>query len=137
MVMNEHTENAARSALEDRSRALFRESVDGLDMRVRSRLTQARNAALDAAAAPSRPWFFRIPVWTPAGGVTAAALLGLALWFGIPGNHGGTASDQPNLEDLDMVAASDGSNGDAMEMMQDDLEFYDYADKAATSEPAA
>jgi hypothetical protein len=139
--MTEHTQEAVRSALEDRSRALFHESVDGLDLRVRSRLTQARHAALDAAAAASRrPWFSRMPLWTPAAGVAAAALLGAALWLGLPGGHGGhgiTADNQSSLEDLDIVASSDESSGDAIEMLQNDLDFYDFADKAANSGPAA
>ena len=112
--MNEHTQDAARSALELRSRELFEGSVEGLDMRVRSRLTQARHAA------------------------TAAVLLGTALWFGSPaGNHAMTAADQSSLEDLDMVASTDEGSGDAMEMLQNDLDFYDFADKAANSGPAA
>ncbi|HEY3656828.1 MAG TPA: hypothetical protein VGL34_17800 [Steroidobacteraceae bacterium] len=139
--MTEHTQEAMRSALEDRSRALFHESVDGLDLRVRSRLTQARHAALDAAAAASRrPWFFRMPLWTPAAGVAAAALLGAALWLGLPGGHGGhgiTADNQSSLEDLDIVASSDEGSGDAIEMLQNDLDFYDFADKATNSGPAA
>jgi negative regulator of sigma E activity len=137
--MNEQTRETAQSAFELRSRELFQGSVDGLDMRVRSRLTQARHAALDAAAAARRrPWFFQIRVWTPAAGVTAAALLGAALWLGSPmGNHAMTAGEQPSLEDLDMVASSDEGSGDAMEMLQNDLDFYDFADKAANSGPAA
>jgi len=140
--MNEHTQEAARSALEERSRALFHDSVETLDMRMLSRLTQARHAALGAAAAANRrPWFFRMQIWTPAAGVTAAALLGAALWLGLPaGNHGVTAADQPGLEDLDIVASSDEDEahaGDAMEMLQNDLEFYDFADKAANPGPAA
>jgi hypothetical protein len=76
-------------------------------------------------------------VWTPAAGVTAAALLGATLWFGMPhANHGAISADQPNLEDLDMVASSDEGSGDAMEMLQNDLDFYDFADKAA-SDPSA
>lgn len=124
--------------LEERSRALFRHSVEGLDMRVRSRLTQARYAALDAAAvAARRPWFLRARVWTPAAGVTAAALLAAALWFGVPTNHPHASADnQLNLEDLDMVATSDGT-GDSIEMLQNDLDFYDFADKAAATGPAA
>ena len=35
-------------AFETRSRALFQDSVDELDMRIRSRLTQARSLALDS-----------------------------------------------------------------------------------------
>jgi negative regulator of sigma E activity len=128
MVMNE---------FEDRSRALFLESVEGLDMRVRSRLTQARHVALEAAAG-RRPWFLRMSLWTPAAGVSAALVLGVALWLGAPlGHQNMTAADTSlNLEDLDMVAASDGSS-DAMDMLQDDLDFYDFADKAANSGPAA
>ncbi len=78
VVMNERL----RDPFEERSLALFNDSVESLDMRLRSRLTQARHAAL--AAAVRRPWFLRIGVLTPAAGVTAAALLGAVLWFGSP-----------------------------------------------------
>jgi hypothetical protein len=124
--------------LETRSRALFLNSVEGVDMRMRSRLTQARHAALDAAVASSgRPWLLR-SVWTPAVGVTAAAVLGVALLLGSPFGHHvlSPTSAEPNLEDLDMVASGDGS-GDALDMLQEDLDFYDFADKAANSGPAA
>ena len=125
-------------AFEMRSRALFRDSVDGLDMRIRSRLTQARNAAL-AAAQRGRPWFLDWKIWTPAAGVTAAAILGVSLWIGTPiGHHSATMADsQSNFEDLDLVASTDEGSGDAMDMLQDDIEFYDFADKAANSGPAA
>jgi hypothetical protein len=121
--------------LEERSRTLFHDSVEGLDMRIRSRLTQARSAAIEAAA--RRPWFVRLGAWTPAG-VTAAALLGAVLWLGSPmGHHVATTADtQLNLEDLDLVASSDEGSADAMEMLQDDIDFYDFADKAANAESA-
>ncbi len=134
--MNEQS----RNSLEDRSRALFDESVEGLDMRMRSRLTQARHAAIEAASARrSRPWFLRVAPWTPAAGVTVAAVLGVALWFGSPlGHHAVSANDTPsNFEDLDIVASSDDGPGDAMEMLQDDIDFYDWADKAGNPGPAA
>jgi hypothetical protein len=122
--------------LEERSRALFQDSVEGLDMRIRSRLTQARSTAIEAAA--RRPWFVRFGAWTPAAGVTAAALLGAVLWLGSPmGHHVATTADtQLNLEDLDLVASSDEGSADAMEMLQDEIDFYDFADKAANSESA-
>jgi hypothetical protein len=128
-----------RDSFEERSRTLFQDSVDGLDFAVRSRLTQARHAALEAARTSRRPWLFRFGMWTPAAGVTAAAVLGMALWFGAPlSHHAMTAADgQSNLEDLEIVASSDEGNGDAMEMLQDDIDFYDFADKAGGSEPAA
>jgi hypothetical protein len=119
---------------EERSRALFQDSVDGLDMRIRSRLTQARSAAIEAAA--RRPWYVRAGAWTPAAGVTAAALLGAVLWLGSPLGHHATVADQMNLEDLDLVASSEEGSADAMEMLQDDIDFYDFADKAANSESA-
>jgi hypothetical protein len=71
--------------------------------------------------------------------VTAAAVLGAFLWLGSPmGQHAVTVADgQPNLEDLDIVAASDEGSGDTLDMLQDDIEFYDWADKAANAGPAA
>ncbi len=137
--MNEHSRDAAQSAIERRSRELFRAHVDGLDMPMRSRLARARHAALDAAAASrGRPWFLQRRVWTPAAGVAAAALLGVALWLGSPADRVVTAADSPpSLEDLDMVASSDEGSGDAMEMLQNDLDFYDFADKAAAPGPTA
>jgi hypothetical protein len=126
-------------ALEMRSRALFQDSVDGLDMRIRSRLTQARSAALEAAQPNRRPWLFGWKMWAPAAGVTAAAILGLGLWIGSPIGHqaASLANVQSGLEDLDLVAATDEGSADAMEMLQDDIDFYDFADKAANSGPAA
>ena len=123
--------------LEERSRALFNDSVDGMDFALRSRLTQARNAAIEAASS-KRPWYTRIAVLAPAG-VTAAAVLGAALWLGSPlGQHAVTVTDgQSNLEDLELVASSDEGAGDALDMLQDDIEFYDWADRSANSGAAA
>jgi hypothetical protein len=125
-------EDKSRESFEERSRALFQDSVEGLDFALRSRLTQARHAAVGAASIRRRPWFFRIGVWTPTAGVTAAAILGVFLWVGSPlGQHAVTVPDgQPNLEDLDIVASSEGS-ADGMDMLQDDVDFYDWANKAA------
>src|ERR1700734_3974347 len=122
---------------ETRSRALFQDSVDGLDMRIRSRLTRARSMALEAAAENRRPWLFGWKMWAPAAGVTAAAILGLGLWIGSPIGHQAATLAESNIEDLDLVAATDEGSSDAMEMLQDDIDFYDFADKAANSGPAA
>jgi len=136
--MNEYS----RGSIEERSRQLFDASVDGLDMRVRSRLNQARHAALDAARS-KRSGFFSVPAWTSAAGVTAAGILGAVMWFGSPMMHQLSAShpapvaaDAQNLEDLDIVATSDGSSGDAIDMLQDDIDFYQWAaDKTANADP--
>jgi negative regulator of sigma E activity len=137
--MSEETLDTRQRALEERSRALFQESVDRIDMRTRSRLTQARYAALKAAERADHRWFLRMPVWTSAAGVTAAAVLGVALWLGGPSaQHGAVSADnQTTFEDLDIVSSGDGSSVDNVEMLQDDLDFYAWADKAAGSEPSA
>jgi hypothetical protein len=124
-------------AFETRSRALFQDSVDGLDMRIRSRLTQARSAALEAAQQRRRPWLFGWKMWAPAAGMTAAAILGVGLWIGSPIGHQAATLAESNLEDLDLVAATDEGSADAVEMLQDDIDFYEFADKAANSGPAA
>ena len=125
----------SQQSLEQRSRALFESSVEQVDMRVRSRLTQARHAALEAAS--SRPARLRVSWWTPAAGLTAAAVLGVAIWMGSPSaQHPVPLADAQSIEDLDLLAFSEGSS-DAIDMLQDDVDFYDFADKAAESEPAA
>lgn len=132
--MNERKPLPPERSIEDRSRALFNDSVEGLDFAVRSRLTQARHAAIEAATASDRRrWFSRAGLLAPAG-VTAAAVIGAVLWLGSPlGHHAATVADgQPNLEDLEIVASSD-EGGDAMDMLQDDIDFYGWADKAANA----
>jgi len=136
--MNEQLPVQPLDPFEARSRALFHESVDGLDYALRSRLTQARNAALEAAAARRPSWFFsRAGVLAPAG-VAAAAVLGAFLWLGSPlTQHAVRVSDGSNLEDLELVASADEGSGDALDMLQDDIEFYDWAERAANSGPPA
>ena len=131
--MQDETQQPGESGLEKRSRALFQDSIDGMDFATRSRLT---------AGARSRSRFLGMPLWKPAASVAAAALLGVALWFGplsgnLSGNHGVASAAPTNLEDLDIVASSDANSGDAIEMLQDDIDFYDFADKAASAGPAA
>jgi hypothetical protein len=134
--MGEETSELRQGRLEERSRELFQESVQGLDMRVRSRLTQARHAALEAAqGSRSKTWFLRMPVLTSAAGA-AMAVLGVALWFGGPMSHhsGAVLADQSALEDLELVSSSEDNN---VEMLQDDLDFYAWADKTEGAEPTA
>jgi hypothetical protein len=136
--MNEEVLQAGQRALEERSRALFHESVESVDMRTRSRLNQARQAAVAAVDGERRrAWLLRMPVLTSAGGFAAAAVLGVALWFGGPLSQHPAAPTESTFEDLDLVASTDEGAGDAVEMLQDDVDFYDWAEKAAGNEPAA
>jgi negative regulator of sigma E activity len=136
--MSEKDSGLQLMALEERSRALFLDSVERIDMRTRSRLTQARHAALEAAErARPRAWFMRMPVLTSAATVAAAMVLGVSLWVHAPAvHHGAAPADTANFEDLEIVAASDNSQ-DNVEMLQDDLDFYAWAEKTAGGEPAA
>ena len=131
-------DDKTQQAFEARSRALFERSVDDLDMRVRSRLTQARHAALAASAPRTR--LVRRAWWMPAAGMAAAAVLGVSLWMGTPVLHHGVSlvDAQNTFEDLDIVASADDGSGDALDMLQeDDVDFYDFADKAAGADSAA
>jgi len=136
--MSEDNSATQLTALEERSRALFQDSVERIDMRTRSRLTRARHAALEAAErGRPRAWFMRMPVLTSAAGVAAAAVLGVSLWVHVPAvHHGAPPADASNFEDLDIVAASDNAQ-DNVEMLQDDLDFYAWAEKTEGAEPAA
>ena len=107
-------------------------------MRIRSRLTQARNAAIEAAAAPAA-----LVIWledVDAGGRRhRRGHVGRCPVdrFAARPSCDNSADGQSNFEDLDLVASSDEGSADAMEMLQDDIDFYDFADKAANSGPAA
>jgi hypothetical protein len=99
--------------LERKAQALFEDSVERLDARTRSKLTQARNRALDEVkqGAARRRW-----VWAPAGGFALAAVIavGVVLW---PGR-----GPQPDaaVEDLEIAADSD---------LLKDVEFYAWLDE--------
>lgn len=99
--------------LERKARELFDESVERLDARTRSKLTQARNRALDEVkqGAPRRRW-----IWAPAGGVALAAIVAVTMWSG--SLRSGGEPDALALEDIDIVADSEN-----LEMLED-VEFY-------------
>jgi hypothetical protein len=110
---------ASESGVERRSKELFDESVDRLDAHTRSKLTQARQAALDELRLHrGRAWLTH-----PLGGLTAAALVAVAvlMWPVALRNPAGPAVVP--LDDLEIVA-----NGDDIEMLQD-VEFYAWLDE--------
>ena len=94
----------------------------------RSRLNQARQAALEAAARP-RARFLGLPLAPSAAGLCAAALLGVAVWIGVPSAFRPIAAGDAaaSFEDLDIIASTEESSGDTLEMLQDDADFYDWA----------
>lgn len=107
------------SELERRAKALFDRSVASLDTQTRTKLAQARAAALNSVAPSSSRRTWR--VWAPVAGVAAAAIAAVAVLLD-------TETQQPQdgsaLEDLDLLAQDD------PDMLQD-VEFYAWLDQQA------
>jgi hypothetical protein len=95
---------------ERRSRVVLEESLQRIDGRVRSRLNQARHAAVEAAAARRRPLFSRLFTLVPTAGAAAAALMvAMVFWHG--GGSGRLIEPPAHVDpaqDLDLLADSDG-----------------------------
>ena len=118
---------------EQHTRALLEESVSRIDGRIRSRLNQARHAAVEEAS--RRPSFWsRIPLMPAASAMAAAALIAFVLW---PHSHQGDSIVTENghtAEDLELLADSD-----ALDLVSDESDggaFYEWAaDQAESNEP--
>ena len=106
---------------ETRSRALLRTSADGLDAGARSRLSQARAAAVEAAGQPRGLNSFRF--LAPAGAI-AAALVMTVVFFGRPGTQP-QVNGEPTAAFYDLELLAD---ADAFELSQEaDLDFIEWA----------
>ena len=118
------------SGFEKRTRAVLEESVMRIDGRIRSRLNQARHAAVAELERPARTPFWRSFALAPAAGVVAAVVLAVVLWAPRPGQilPGGEVGSSA-VEDLDLVA--DGETFDLIE--QGDGGFYEWAVAQADS----
>jgi hypothetical protein len=123
------------SEFERRARLMLEESVTRIDGRVRSRLTQARHAALEAATARRRPLFARLFTLVPTAGAAAAALMvAMVLWHG-GGRQAGveTPPGVPPTQDLDLLADSDG-----LDLVEDGGDgsgsFYEWAAEQTQTE---
>lgn len=116
------TENNDR--FESRVRAVFDEGVERIDGSMRSRLTQARFAAV---AELGKPALWRSG-WVPAGAVTAVAVLALGLWLQ-PGGVGETPPATPMAaaltDDFELLVV-----GEDLDLLGEDLEFYAWAAQA-------
>ncbi|HZF26991.1 MAG TPA: hypothetical protein VEZ88_12070 [Steroidobacteraceae bacterium] len=113
-------DNNEPDAFEERARELLEESANRLDGSVRSRLTQARFAAVEEARRARHSFAWR--AWIPAGALAAAAVLAVVLWNGQTFAPGA----QNSLDDLELVA--DGENFELLE----NLDFYEWV---ATVDP--
>jgi hypothetical protein len=104
-------------SFEKRTQEVLEESAGRLDARTRSRLTQARHAALAELENPARNWWRS---YVPAGAAAAVAVLAVVIWTG-PLEKTPTASP---VEDMELL-----SDADAPDFVDDgeDLEFYEWA----------
>jgi hypothetical protein len=109
---------------ERHAREVLGESVTRVNARVRSRLNQARQAALaEIEARPRSAW--RLPTLMPAAGAAAAAAVVAVVLItrtggehALPGSEGGQA-----YEDIEMLSDNEG-----LEMIQNfDGSFYEWA----------
>jgi anti-sigma-K factor RskA len=116
-------ENQELDDFEKRTRALLEESVTRIDGRIRSRLNQARHAALAELERPRKP-FWRSFALAPAAGVLAVVVLAVVLWVPRPGQLLPVTEVASNaVEDLDLMA--DGETFDLIQ--QGDGGFYEWA----------
>lgn len=115
----------ADAAFERRARELLNSSIDSLDGRTRSRLTQARFAALGELGKRPGLSHFRVPGrWLPAGALAAAAVLAFAVFLARPtGAPTAALAEVSSPEDAEILAAND-----EPELYQDDADFYEWAD---------
>jgi len=128
--------NDAMSEFEKRTRELLEDSVQHVDGRIRSRLNQARHAAVEQVSR-SRPLWRRFTLVPAAGAVAAALLVALVFW---PHSHTGTsltteAGARAGVEDLDLLADSD-----ALDLVSDGMDtgqFYEWAVDQADSNEAS
>jgi hypothetical protein len=123
------TENETLTNFERNARTVLEASVARIDAHTRSRLTQARHAALAAAAERRRPWWRSLTLMPAAGALAAALLVAVVLWHREP--RSGPAPDEARaaaVEDMDLLADSD-----ALDLIEGwDGPFYEWA--AAQSE---
>ena len=97
---------------ERNARAVLEQSMSRINGRTRSRLNQARQAAVEAAGARHRrPWWRSFGLMPATGAVAAALLVAVMLWHREP-----AVGEAPVLEggrvlaveDLDLLADSEG-----------------------------
>jgi hypothetical protein len=125
--------DAVTGEFEQHARALLEQSVLRVDGRIRSRLNQARHAAVDEAFARRRSLLRRFHLMPAATAVAAAVLVALLVWPRIhPGDgpQGGRAS----VEDLDLIADSE-----ALDLVSDEADggaFYEWAVEQSESNEA-
>jgi hypothetical protein len=115
--------NEPLTQFERNVRTVLEEGVSRIDGRTRSRLNQARHAALQAATRQRRPLWSRFTLVPAAGALAAAALVAVMLWHREPQFPEQLEGQRMSVEDMDLLA--DGENLDLLQ--EDDGTFYEWA----------
>jgi hypothetical protein len=116
---------------ERNARRVLEESLARIDARTRSRLNQARHAALEAALARRQRWWRSFTLMPAAGAMAAALLVAVMLWHREPSGVARPLFEgrAPVTEDMDLLADSALlSDSDALDLMEGwDGSFYEWA----------
>ena len=131
--MSEREREETERAFERHAKQTFDRSVRGLDSATRSRLAQARRAALEHVdeRGAGRGWTWSL---APAGAVAASVLaVVLVLWQSDPRPEVGL---QPTaFQDMEILLGEDGF---PIEMLDEEIEFYAWLEEQPElSTPAA
>jgi len=117
-----NADEAQTKEFEQRASALLGESVTRVNGRVRSRLNQARQAAV-AEIGASRRSFWRSPAFMPAtGAVAAAALVALLVTAHYRAERTLPLADGQNFDDIEMLADTEG-----LDLLENEGTFYEWA----------
>jgi hypothetical protein len=119
--------DAAGGPAVERARELLAQSVEHLDGRVRSRLTQARHAALEEIEQRrgARAW----TSWVPAGAAAAIAVMAVTMWSQAPREVAPQARNAVVLEDIELLA-----DGEMFDLSEEDFDFYEWAANEAETD---
>ena|SRR5215831_18036144 len=110
---------------EERTQILLQESAEHLDGHTRSRLTQARYAALDALKQPpTHLWRWVAPL----SGATATAIIAAVLFFN-PTHHSADVNAGVVADELEMMTSEDSLD------FYRDVEFYAWLDSVLPDAP--
>ena len=108
--------------IKDKARSVFDQSVARIDGATRSRLTQARHAAVAELRRPA----FRPASWLPAAAAAAAAVLAVMLWTQPgPGSVPAPVLAAAPVDDFEWITL-----GEDLDLLDEDVEFYAWAASA-------
>ena len=114
--------NEPVTQFERNARVVLEQSLSRIDGRTRSRLNQARQAALEAAGVRRPAWWRSLTLMPTVGAAAAALLVAVVLWHRQPAGEPPVLEAQ-HAEDMDLLADSE-----ALELLDGwDGPFYEWA----------